>query len=87
MAMILDNIRKHVKSVTERIYDHNRLINERELTVAEYLDEVFETVYDKHVVGSKDLRLRFVRSDFLYGRYLATVSHGNGCKTTYELHY
>lgn len=87
MAMVLDNIRKHVKSVTERVYDRNQLVYEGELTVDEYLDAVFENVYDKHVVGSKNLRLRFVRSDFLYGRYLATVSHGNGCKTTYELHY
>jgi len=87
VANIIDNIRKHVTGVTERIYDHNRLTHERELTVDEYLDDAFETMYDKYVVETKGLRLRFVRSDFLYGRYLATVSHGNGCKVTYELHY
>lgn len=87
MAQVFDNIRKHVTGVTERGFDGKRQTYEHEMTVDEYLDAVLEAFYDHYVIKTGGLRLRMVRSDFLYGKYLATVSHGNGCKVTYELHY
>lgn len=87
MARVLDNIRSNVTTVTKRIYDGKFFMYEFELSVDEYLDEVLEALYDKHVVGTKGLRLRMARNDFLYGSYLATVSNGNGCRVTYQLNY
>jgi len=86
MALVIDNIRSHVTSVTKRIYRDDQLTFEREISVDEYLDEVLEELYDKYVVKYKGTRLRFNQSHYLYGKYLAAVYGDKGCKTEYELH-
>ena len=86
MARIIENIKRHVTSVTEQVYDGRRLIYEHEMDVDEYLEAMFETLYDRYVAQTGN-RVHMVRDDFLAGRYVGTVSHGNGCKTVYHLHY
>lgn len=82
----LDRIISDCTSVTERVYDGRTLMYTNELTPAEYVALFAGHLYNRHVVGQKT-RLRTVVNHYLGVRYIATVSHGNGCKTTYELHY
>lgn len=86
MARIIDNIKRHVTSVTEQVYDGKRLVSEHEMTVDEYIEAMLEALYDRYV-ANMGYRVHMVRDDFLYGKYVGTVYHGNGCKTVYHLHY
>lgn len=83
----LDHIISLVKSVTQEIYDGRELKYTDELTPDEYVALMAGHMYDKYVACHKGLRLRYKIDHYLGVHYLATVSHGNGCKTTYKLHY
>ena len=83
----LDHIISRCTSVTQEVYDGKVLKYSDELTPEEYVALMAGHLYDKHVAGYKGLRLRMVTDHYLGVHYVGTVSHGNGCKTVYTIHY